>query len=160
MNDSRQADSSEEEVPDEFRDALEASIAPVLELLKNARAEVARIETELRQARDRVKRAERVLFALDPSKKPTKSPKTSESIRKDGSYAVADATVDQIEKWIRELHGTEETFSTVSLEEREDAPKSGATINAALRVLRDRGVITLDSRGQGGRKNYRLTESV
>jgi hypothetical protein len=128
-------------------------------------AEVEAKERELREVREERAEVLRVLRAIDPTemrgrttKAVTKRPATRPGYTPSVSQENQDALVD----WIRAHEREQESWTAAEIERHADfarLPMSRATINGALLVLSDRGVVRLDRVTKGGGKKYKLTKS-
>jgi len=146
-----------------------SNLAPKLLSGVNAiEMEISRKEEELANLREALKKAQTILYVVNPESKPKPRNRAGRAtVPSNGKrVAVSEEKVEGLLAWLhdREKFGPLETFSGPEiLANNEFDLMSEPTLRAALDVLHERGLITLDSLGSGvkggRRKNYRLVVS-
>lgn len=141
-------------------DGLMTEMTPRLrEAMTRLDAEIERTKIDLAGLREEHAKAAKLLQLLDPETKP--KPKRDRST---GKIQVSAEKLEALQGWLGE-HANGETFSTPQILARDDFDlMSEPTLRAALEILHERGVVTLDSVGspdgrQNRRKNFRLVRA-
>ena len=126
--------------------------------------EISRKEEELALLRDALKKAQTILYVVNPDSKPKpKSRRGGSSVPSNGKrVGVSEEKLEQLTEWLRQ-HPDMATFSGPEIMHADFGLMSEPTLRAGLDVLHERGVITLDSIGgskqSNRRKNYRLVQT-
>jgi hypothetical protein len=138
-------------------ESLREAVAPVVEQVERLDAVIAKREAELASLRETRKRAQRVLFALDPQRKPPKGESTSGQ----RAGALARAERENAEKLQRvRAYVTRNGNGEIGVSDLTAAPELAGIgrgkLTELLARLADEGTLRLDRIGSGGAKIYRL----
>lgn len=122
--------------------------------------EISRKRTELADLEKALGEARKILYVLDPDAKP----KSKRDRTKNGKgVSVSEEKVEALLAWLTDGLLEKQTFSGPEILASESFDlMSEPTLRAALDVLHERGVITLESLGgnqSSRRKNYRLVRA-
>ena len=125
--------------------------------------EISRKRTELADLEKALADARKILYAVNPSLKPKpKSRRGGASVPSNGKrVGVSEEKIEALIEWLRQ-HPDMGTFSGPEIMHADFGLMSEPTLRAALDVLHERGVITLESLGgnqSSRRKNYRLVQT-
>jgi len=148
-----------------FSDAVE----PVRKDLADVDEEIAKLETELHRLRALRTRGRQLLRTLDPDAPEVQTHRSEPGpgpMRQNGKpYAISEQKLTALADWLEEhreeLEG--ELLAVTTVMERPDfALMSHQTLNVALQVSADRGLIRLDhvDAARGGRRVYMLNPKV
>jgi hypothetical protein len=137
---------------------VDAALAEILQPLRDQAAaaaeRIAALETQLDAERATLRRIDKVLRAADPNAA-RPGPKPAKGSRSGMGGSVSDEAVEKVLTYLQaNLNGDE--FHATGVWREADLGMSSHTVNAALHVLRERGLIRLAKRGTGGSRIYRM----
>ncbi|HEY7037178.1 MAG TPA: hypothetical protein VH482_38005 [Thermomicrobiales bacterium] len=145
----------------------EAALDVFRRALAAAESTVTEKEQELAAAREDRNRLAKIIRAADPAEPgPGRSnggkPRWSKDSHRNvsGKVAVSDEKVDEVERFLRRHYGSEEFYGAGIMRDEAFARRmSEFTLNKAILVLNERGVIRLDRVDPSNRRHiYKLTE--